>query len=196
MMLIQSLIVLILPCQLWTLPTSSGGAGRGNTGQNTSSRQARTSGTLGGGGGKLPAMLAAAAPRFRANNDDGEPVIDSLPLDRHLVIACTNRHNCESTCRLAKGSKFHTKTALLNALTATLGDGGGGDDSAAAAAAEAQLTDAHKLGLQFGMKRSCDKCSLIYSNCDNQLYGLAQRQLFSWRASDTVAMPSKLGNTL
>ena len=86
-------------------------------------------------------------------------------LDRNMAIACTNRHNCEVTCARAKNAKFTNKNALMDAFTSR----------------EGALTDAHKLGIQFGHKKSCDKCALIYSNCGNQVYGIAKEQLFTWR---------------
>lgn len=100
----------------------------------------------------------------------------AVVLDRNMAIACTNRHNCEMTCAQARVAKFPTKSALLDAFTSR----------------EGSLTDAHKLGIQFGRKKSCDKCSLIYSNCGNQLYRIANEQLFAWRMTpiDTEQMIS------
>ena len=94
-------------------------------------------------------------------------------LDRNMVIACTNRHNCEIICAKAKIAKYATKSSLLDALSASLG--------------EDTLTDAHKLGIQFGRRKSCDKCALVYSNCDNQLYSLARQVLFA--ADDMISLP-------
>ncbi|KAI2803891.1 hypothetical protein RDWZM_001799 [Blomia tropicalis] len=107
-------------------------------------------------------------------------------LDRFMVIACTNRHNCEMTCaRAMAAGKYATKSALMDAFTESFG--------------ESTLTDAHKLGIQFGRRKSCDKCSLIYSNCDNPIYMIARQQLFAWRSTpdDLISLPvSKASNTL
>lgn len=109
----------------------------------------------------------------------------SGPLDRNMVVACTNRHNCEMTCSKAKTAKYASKAAFLDALARSIG--------------EAALTDAHRLGLQFGRRRApCEKCALVYSNCDNALYGVARQQLFAWRSTpdDLISLPKSSSNSL
>nr|XP_027197849.1 uncharacterized protein LOC113792116 [Dermatophagoides pteronyssinus] len=102
------------------------------------------------------------------NNDDDDD--DPFRLDRNIAIACTNRYNCERTCMQAKSAKQTTKASLMDALTHSIG--------------ESTMTDAHKLGIQFGRHKSCDKCSLIYSNCMDDWYRIARRQLFHYRSQD------------
>lgn len=91
-------------------------------------------------------------------------------LDRNMAIACTNRYNCERTCVRAKMAKQASKASLIDALTRSIG--------------ESTLTDAHKLGIQFGRHKSCEKCSLIYSNCIDDWYRIARRELFNIRQDD------------
>lgn len=115
-----------------------------------------------------------------SSSSGSEP--NSSPLDRNMVVACTNRHNCEMTCAKVKTAKYASKAAFLDALVRSIG--------------EEALTDAHKLGLQFGRRRSCEKCALVYSNCDNNLYGIARQTLFAWRSSpdDLMSLPKSSNN--
>lgn len=95
---------------------------------------------------------------------------ESTTLNHHSVMACTNRHNCEMACSQTKLTKYKSKMSMFDALTESIG--------------EETLTDAHKLGIQFGLKRMCSKCAQIYTNCDDVMFQIAKQQLFSWRSSN------------
>ncbi|OTF72603.1 hypothetical protein BLA29_001068 [Euroglyphus maynei] len=117
-------------------------------------------------------VLKSNHPHSSNIHNDYDDVADEDPfrLDRNIAIACTNRYNCERTCMQAKSAKQATKASLIDALTHSIG--------------ESTMTDAHKLGIQFGRHKSCDKCSLIYSNCMDNWYRIARRQLFHYRSHD------------
>lgn len=139
----------------------------------------------GSGSGKYLTAAVASGPD---DDDSSYGMGDSSSagdlLDRNMVVACTNRHNCEMMCAKTKAAKYASKSALLDALSASIG--------------EDALTDAHKLGIQFGRRKSCDNCALVYSNCDNTLYGIARQQLFGWRSTpdDMISLPKSSQNTL
>lgn len=80
------------------------------------------------------------------------------------MIVCKNRYDCEDSCRRLSTGQLSGKADF------------------------AVLTDAHKVGIQLGRRNDCDKCQLIYANCDQKFMSLAAK---FWTDSKTMAAKSK-----
>ena len=88
------------------------------------------------------------------------------------MIICKNRFDCEDFCR-------RTTSGLLSSK-ASAETGGVGP-----------INDSHKVGIQLGRRNDCDKCALIYANCDQKFLSFASK---FW--VDTKPMSSKAKNDI
>lgn len=111
-----------------------------------------------------------------------ESTADDLLLSPHLgpdfgnsdtqMIICKNRFDCEDFCR-------RTTSGLLSIKAFS-------DDRVFG-----PITDSHKVGIQLGRRNDCDKCALIYANCDQKFLNFAAK---FW--SDTKSFSPKNKNDI
>ena len=80
------------------------------------------------------------------------------------MIICKNRFDCEDACRRTSAGQLSSKADLPI------------------------LTDSHKVGIQLGRRNDCDKCQLIYANCDQKFMSMAAK---FWADSRQIAPKSK-----
>ena len=106
---------------------------------------------------------------FTAGNSDAQ------------MIICKNRFDCEDYCRRTVGGSLSPKSE----------NGFGSLSPHFVSGSLPLLTDSHKLGIQLGRRNDCDKCQIIYANCDQKFLNFAAK---FW--SDTKPISPKAKNDI